>query len=42
MQDLTRGSLTRHVLSSASYTLGGMVVQTLYILIDLYLSLIHI
>lgn len=36
MQDLTTGSLTRHLLTSASYTLVGMVFQTLYILIDLY------
>ncbi len=36
MQDLTTGSLTRHLLKTTSYMLVGMVVQTLYILVDLY------
>jgi putative MATE family efflux protein len=36
MQDLTRGSLTRHLLTTSSYMLVSMVFQTLYILVDLY------
>ena len=36
MQDLTTGSLTRHLLKTTSYMLVGMVFQTLYVLIDLY------
>ena len=36
MQDLTTGSLSRHLLKTMSYMLVGMVFQTLYVLIDLY------
>jgi putative MATE family efflux protein len=36
MQDLTTGSLSRHLLKTSSYMLVGMVFQTLYVLIDLY------
>jgi len=36
MQDLTTGSLSRHLLKTTSYMLVMMVFQTLYILIDLY------
>ena len=36
MQDLTTGSLSRHLLKTTSYMLVGMVFQTLYVLIDLY------
>ena len=36
MQDLTTGSLTRHLLKTASFMLVTMVFQTLYFLIDLY------
>ncbi|HXI57777.1 MAG TPA: MATE family efflux transporter [Polyangia bacterium] len=36
MHDLTSGSLTRNLLSSASMMLVGMVFQTLYFLVDLY------
>ncbi len=36
MQDLTTGSLTRHLLKMASFMLVAMVFQTLYFLIDLY------
>src|SRR5688572_22000005 len=36
MQDLTTGSLTRHLLKTTSFMLVGMVFQTLYVLIDLY------
>jgi len=36
MQDLTRGSLSRHLLKTSSFMLVGMAFQTLYVLIDLY------
>ena len=36
MQDLTTGSLTRHLLKTMSFMLVGMIFQTLYVLIDLY------
>ncbi|HZJ00426.1 MAG TPA: MATE family efflux transporter [Gemmatimonadaceae bacterium] len=36
MQDLTSGSVNRHLLKTASYMLVTMVFQTLYFLIDLY------
>ena len=36
MQDLTQGSVTRHLLTTASFMLVTMVFQTLYFLVDLY------
>jgi putative MATE family efflux protein len=36
MQDLTTGSITRHLMKTASFMLVTMVFQTLYFLIDLY------
>src|SRR5688572_20622017 len=36
MQDLTTGSLSRHLLKTTGYMLVSMVFQTLYFLIDLY------
>ena len=36
MQDLTTGSITRHLLKTASFMLVAMVFQTLYFLVDLY------
>lgn len=36
MQDLTTGSVTRHLLKSTSFMLVTMVSQTLYVLVDLY------
>ena len=36
MQDLTTGSLSRHLLKTMSFMLVGMIFQTLYVLIDLY------
>jgi len=36
MQDLTTGSITRHLLKTGSFMLVTMVFQTLYFLIDLY------
>ena len=36
MQDLTSGSLTRHLLTTTSFMLVSMVFQTLYVLVDLY------
>ena len=36
MQDLTTGSVTRHLLKTSSFMLVTMVFQTLYFLIDLY------
>jgi len=36
MQDLTTGSLSRHLLKTSSFMLIAMVFQTLYVLIDLY------
>jgi putative MATE family efflux protein len=36
MQDLTTGSITRHLLKTAGFMLVTMIFQTLYFLIDLY------
>jgi len=36
MEDLTTGSLTRHLLKTTGFMLVTMVFQTLYFLIDLY------
>ena len=36
MQDLTTGSLSRHLLKTSGFMLVGMVFQTMYVLIDLY------
>jgi putative MATE family efflux protein len=36
MHDLTTGSITRHLLKTASFMLVTMVFQTLYMLVDLY------
>ena len=36
MEDLTTGSLTRHLLKTSSFMLVSMVFQTLYFLVDLY------
>jgi putative MATE family efflux protein len=36
MQDLTTGSLTRHLIKTTSFMLVTMVFQTLYVLVDLY------
>ena len=36
MQDLTSGSLSRHLLKTSSFMLVSMAFQTLYVLVDLY------
>lgn len=36
MRDLTQGSITRHLLGMAAFIGIGLIVQTLYLLIDLY------
>ena len=36
MQDLTEGSVSRHLMTTASYMLVTMLFQTLYFLVDLY------
>jgi putative MATE family efflux protein len=36
MQDLTTGSVSRHLFHTMSFMLVGMVFQTLYVLVDLY------
>jgi putative MATE family efflux protein len=36
MQDLTTGSLSKHLLRTTGMMLVGMVMQTLYVLVDLY------
>src|SRR3954464_86292 len=36
MHDLTKGSLARNLLRTASFMLVGMIFQTLYFLVDLY------
>src|SRR5689334_19418354 len=36
MHDLTKGSLARNLLQTASFMLVGMIFQTLYFLVDLY------
>jgi hypothetical protein len=35
MQDLTTGSLTRHLLTTTGLMLVSMVFQTLYVLVEL-------
>src|SRR3954453_3013363 len=36
MKDMTQGSVTRHLMHMASFMAVSMVVQTLYLLADLY------
>lgn len=36
MQDLTTGSVSRHLLQTMSFMLVSMIFQTLYVLVDLY------
>ena len=36
MQDLTQGSITGHLLKTTGFMLVGMVLQTLYVLVDLF------
>ena len=36
MQDLTQGSISKHLLTTASFMLVTMVFQTLYFLVDLF------
>ena len=36
MQDLTVGSVTRHLLKTTGFMLVTMIFQTLYFLVDLY------
>lgn len=36
MEDLTRGSITRHLVRLSSYLAISMLLQTLYVLVDLY------
>src|ERR1041385_2011888 len=36
MKDMTEGSVTRHLLHMATFMMVSMVVQTLYLLADLY------
>ena len=36
LQDLTTGSITRHLLKTMSFMLAMMIFQTLYVLVDLY------
>src|ERR1043165_5028199 len=36
MQDLTTGPVTKHLLKTSGFMLVTMIVQTLYILVDLY------
>src|SRR4029453_17836634 len=36
MQDLTKGSISQHLIKTASFMLVTMVFQTLYFLVDLY------
>lgn len=36
MQDLTQGSITRHLISMAAFIGMGLIFQTLYFLVDLY------
>jgi putative MATE family efflux protein len=36
LRDLTQGSITRHLLGMAGFIGAGLVVQTLYLLVDLY------
>ena len=36
MRDLTQGTIWRHLVSMALFIGAGLIVQTLYMLIDLY------
>ena len=36
MQDLTQGSISKHIIRLAAPMAAGMIFQTLYVLIDLY------
>lgn len=36
MRDLTQGSIVRHLLAMAAFIAAGLIVQTLYVLVDLY------
>ncbi len=36
MQDLTQGSISRHIVRLAAPMAAGMIIQTMYVLIDLY------
>jgi putative MATE family efflux protein len=36
MQDLTKGPIGKHLVQMATFIAAGMIVQTLYILVDLY------
>src|SRR4029453_8715169 len=36
MQDLTKGSISQHLIKTSSFMLVTMVFQTLYFLVDLY------
>src|SRR5215204_5328643 len=36
MQDLTKGSISQHLIKTASFMLVTMIFQTLYFLVDLY------
>lgn len=36
VRDLTSGSIARHLVNTTSFMLVTMVVQTLYVLVDLY------
>ena len=36
MHDLTKGSITGHIISMAAFIGIGLIFQTLYFLIDLY------
>src|ERR1700680_578497 len=36
MRDLTQGSVTRHLLHMSAFMAVSMVVQTLYLLLDMY------
>ena len=36
MQDLTKGSISKHIVSMAVPIAIGMLIQTLYFLVDLY------
>src|SRR5579871_605543 len=36
MQDLTKGSITKHVLGLSAFIAFGMLFQSLYFLVDLY------
>ena len=36
MKDLTQGSINGHLLHMAAFLAAGMIVQTLYLIVDLY------